>query len=377
MLIFALSAATAATAARNDRDGGVRAAERIACTPDSSPKPDGGNGAENGQGNGNSGGNGNNGTNGNGGTGGNGNNGTNGNGGTGGNGNGGTGGNGSGDTQGNGQNTGNGNANGHGNANGNNGQGNGNGNNGNGNGHGNADGNNGRGNDGTGNNGNGNGNSGGQINGTPCLDPPADPAEGYVAGGGTLAPATVGESVNAERTAGAIRVKQPGAGSYEPLEAAAQLPEGTIIDAQAGTLVLTSATGQDAGQQTAAFTGAKFQVQQERGKSAVTNLVLRGGGDFTGCPRLDHGRRATQVRNGFIASRAGARRGLWGTGRGRFRTRGRWGSATVRGTVWHVEDRCGGTVTTVERGVVEVADFGLDRTVSVRAGESYYARVRR
>jgi len=48
----------------------------------------------------------------------------------------------------------------------------------------------------------------------------------------------------------------------------------------------------------------------------------------------------------------------------------------VRGTVWHVEDRCDGTVTTVARGVVEVSDFGLDRTVAVRAGQQYFAKVR-
>lgn len=224
--------------------------------------------------------------------------------------------------------------------------------------------------------GNGNGNANGHGNGQrgedDCVAPPTDP--GGVAGDGKLPPARAGRSVNVEPTDGTVRVKQPDAEGFTPLADSAQLPEGTVIDARNGSLELTSAgTG---GQQTAAFTGAKFEVRQEKAKAAVTELVLRGGA-FKGCPRLDHGRRAAAIRNGFIASRSKGRRRLFGSGRGRFRTRGRWGSATVRGTTWKVEDTCGGTLTTVVRGVVEVADFGKKKTVRVRAGEEYFSRVRR
>jgi hypothetical protein len=345
LLLFALSAVTAATAARSDRDRGVRVAEEIVCAPTDAPaKPDdkpsnGNNGGGSGSGGAGSGNPGNGGGNtGDGAT-------TNGNG------------------QANGNAGANGQANGNPGANGNNGaDANGNGN---ANGHGN----------GNGNNGQGNGNAT-----AACADPPADPAEGAVAGGGKLPLAAAGKTVNVEPTDGVVRVKKPGDNSFQALADSAQLPTGTVLDTREGTLTLTSSTGTGAGQQTAAFTGAKFQVRQERAKAAATELVLRGG-DFRGCSRIDHDRRATQIRNGFIAEkrarRARSRRGLWGTGRGRFRTRGRWGSATVRGTVWHVQDRCDGTLTTVKRGVVTVSDFGLNRRVSVRAGESYFSRVRR
>ena len=50
-------------------------------------------------------------------------------------------------------------------------------------------------------------------------------------------------------------------------------------------------------------------------------------------------------------------RKLWGDGRGRFRTRGRYGAATVRGTKWLTLDRCDGTKVRVVRGKVSVRDL--------------------
>jgi hypothetical protein len=67
-------------------------------------------------------------------------------------------------------------------------------------------------------------------------------------------------------------------------------------------------------------------------------------------------------------------RQLWGSGKGRFRTRGNYSSATVRGTVWLTADRCDGTFTRVRQGVVEVRNLRLNRTIRVRAGQTYLAR---
>ena len=68
---------------------------------------------------------------------------------------------------------------------------------------------------------------------------------------------------------------------------------------------------------------------------------------------------------------------LWGNGKGKFRTNGKYSSATVRGTIWLTQDRCDGTLTTVKRGTVSVRDFKRRRTVSVKAGHSYLARAAR
>jgi len=70
-------------------------------------------------------------------------------------------------------------------------------------------------------------------------------------------------------------------------------------------------------------------------------------------------------------------RRVWGDGGGRHRTRGSGGSATVRGTLWLTEDRCGGTFVRVVRGQVDVRDFARRVTIRVKAGQSYFARTRR
>jgi hypothetical protein len=67
-------------------------------------------------------------------------------------------------------------------------------------------------------------------------------------------------------------------------------------------------------------------------------------------------------------------RALWGNGHGRFRTRGRSSSATVRGTEWYSKDTCKGTETRVVRGTVIVNDFGKKKNVTVKAGKKYFAR---
>ena len=71
------------------------------------------------------------------------------------------------------------------------------------------------------------------------------------------------------------------------------------------------------------------------------------------------------------------KRRLWGDGSGRFRTKGKHSAATVVGTKWLVEDRCGSTLTRVAKGRVRVRDFAKRKTVVVRAGKKYVARARR
>ena len=69
-------------------------------------------------------------------------------------------------------------------------------------------------------------------------------------------------------------------------------------------------------------------------------------------------------------------RRLFGDGKGSFRTQGRNAAATVRGTRWSVQDRCDGTLVTVQRGRVSVRDLVRRRTVLVKTGHTYLARRR-
>ena len=57
----------------------------------------------------------------------------------------------------------------------------------------------------------------------------------------------------------------------------------------------------------------------------------------------------------------------------KFRTKGRFSAATIRGTVWTIADRCDGTIVHVTRGLVDVTDFVRHTTVAVRAGHTYLA----
>ena len=67
-------------------------------------------------------------------------------------------------------------------------------------------------------------------------------------------------------------------------------------------------------------------------------------------------------------------RSLWGSGKGRFSTVGRYAAATVRGTIWKTDDRCDGTLIYVKRGEVSVLDLVKKKTVIVATGKSYLAK---
>jgi hypothetical protein len=159
------------------------------------------------------------------------------------------------------------------------------------------------------------------------------------------------------------------------LRSATGLPSGAIVDARRGRLALTSEIVGGKVQK-AEFWGGMFQVHQSRTGDGTVRLVLRG----TACVR----RKARSASADPTATAARKRkkrrhtRRLWGSDHhGRYQTRGRGSVATVRGTRWYTEDRCGGTLTRVAQGAVAVRDLRRKRTVLVRAGHSYLARVKR
>ena len=176
----------------------------------------------------------------------------------------------------------------------------------------------------------------------------------------------LGSTVNVTPESGVVMVRLPGEGGFVPLVAGASVPVGSEVDARYGKVQLTTATASGA-TQSAVFHGSKFVVRQH--DAALTDLVLRG--NLGSCPKASG--------SSALASRArrGSSRRLWGNGEGRFRTRGSHGIATVRGTHWLTEDRCDGTLVVVRRGVVEVRDLAKRRTVTVRAGQRYFARAPR
>jgi ferric-dicitrate binding protein FerR (iron transport regulator) len=82
--------------------------------------------------------------------------------------------------------------------------------------------------------------------------------------------------------------------------------------------------------------------------------------------------------NKTSAARKKKSRSLWSSDNGgRFRTRGRNSSATVRGTEWLTKDTCSGTETRVTRGSVLVKDFTKHKNVVVKAGKRYIAKAKK
>jgi hypothetical protein len=197
----------------------------------------------------------------------------------------------------------------------------------------------------------------------------------------------LGKSVNAAPVSGTVLVSVP-AGSakaqasslkgrkFVPLTAARQVPVGSFFDTRKGTVALTSATGKGSATQSGQFLGGIFQTLQARsGKNrGLTDLKLDGG-RFGACAAKRVGKKTAQAaRKRRLSSRAVRR--LRGNAHGRFRTRGRYSAATVRGTDWAVTDRCDGTLTRVKRGRVVVRDFRRRKNVTLKAGKSYLARPR-
>jgi hypothetical protein len=171
-----------------------------------------------------------------------------------------------------------------------------------------------------------------------------------------------GKSFLLTAVSGSVRY-HPAGQPYVALPAGSVLlPFGSVVDTANGRARLTVASDAVGTLQSSEFYSGAFGVFQPRTAGAVSTMRLAGG-DYSKCTAASAGR----------ASAAGRRvvRRLWGSGRGSFRTQGRFASATVRGTVWKTEDLCQATRVTVAQGAVTVRDFRRDRTVVVRAGHSY------
>lgn len=162
-------------------------------------------------------------------------------------------------------------------------------------------------------------------------------------------PPVSGRFVNIEPTSGTTLYHAPGA-TPTRLTKEIRVPVNTIVDATHGRMGLTSANG------SADFYDGTFVVREPK-NGHVTQLWL-----------------AAERTSTCKAGSKTVVGQLWGDGKGSFQTRGKYAAATVRGTKWHVQDRCDGTLVTVTSGVVAVRDFKLGKTVLVTAGHSYLAR---
>jgi hypothetical protein len=179
-----------------------------------------------------------------------------------------------------------------------------------------------------------------------------------------------GKKVNVGPVSGSVKVRTPGGSAFVQLGDDASVPVGSVVDASHGVVELTSARGGGRpGAQTGRFWGGRFKVAQSARGDGYTRLVLSGG-SFKRCTAIGRSK-------AVAAGRKRSVRRLWGQDKhGRFRSNGRRGEATVRGTLWLTEDRCDGTLFAVRKGAISVKAKGVRKAVLLRAGGRYLARAR-
>jgi len=215
----------------------------------------------------------------------------------------------------------------------------------------------------------------------PCVVPPAPPAppaapgpepQIQVAGISEASPEpTLGASGVGEPVSGTVLVQKPGEQAFSQLRRRSKLPVGTTVDVTNGVVRVTFATAPEdiptyGPTQTGEFWGGQFRFFQAATGSLV-DVILTGDQ-----PTCDNGAQTSATTKGKKQSTS---RFVWGKAKGRFRTTGNNGAATVRGTYWYTEDRCDGTLFRTREGRVDVKDFGRSETVQVSAGQRYLARV--
>ncbi len=209
-------------------------------------------------------------------------------------------------------------------------------------------------------------------------------------------PPVLGKTVNATPVSGLVYIKLPhgkpasdvevndalikGQG-FVPLTEPRQLPSGTQIDARGGTLDLIAAPAKKHGkQQMITLSGALIGFSQSRtgltkGLTTISLLenAFPGAPSYARCPKaqadesLAHA--ASSSPSSAVVQSLHAK-----DNHGQFKTRGRYSSATVRGTAWQMSDLCDGTLTSVQRGTVSVFVFATRKTITLHAGHSYLAR---
>jgi hypothetical protein len=164
-----------------------------------------------------------------------------------------------------------------------------------------------------------------------------------------------GKSVGARKVGGTVLVRAPGSSTFVPLDPSV-IANGAEVDARKGRVEITRSDGGKA-----EFYDGIFKLSQSGG---ITTLTLS--------EALDCSKRAARA----AAAAKPKTRKLWGDGKGKFRTKGTYSAATVRGTRWLVQDTCTTTLTRVAQGSVSVHDAVKQKTVVVRAGKRYTARAK-
>jgi hypothetical protein len=157
----------------------------------------------------------------------------------------------------------------------------------------------------------------------------------------------LGRTVIVSPVRGTLYVREPGRDRVRVTNPVAVTVR-SLIDASRGAVRLTTARNAEGGTQWAIFSGTRFQIFQRRRRNPIglTAVLLRAD---LGC-RSRAGRKASASRK--------RRATLHGKSNGNYQTRTGKGAGTVRGTIWDTIDACNFTDFDVQRGSLVVVDFG-------------------
>ena len=202
------------------------------------------------------------------------------------------------------------------------------------------------------------------MNDNETRDPEEPQREAQITWTGPDAP-KIGKEVNLKPVSGKVLIKLPGdakvkgrwahaaQSGFVSLDEVKQVPVGAELDTKSGRVQLTSSTVNKDEVQTAQFYSGRFTVTQSTKADGLTDLRLS---------------EPLQCQPNSKLTAARSSRHLWGNGKGRFRTRGRHSSATVRGTIWLTKDSCNSTTTVVRSGTVTSRTSPSTRTSRSRRG---------
>jgi hypothetical protein len=166
------------------------------------------------------------------------------------------------------------------------------------------------------------------------------------------------QTVVVRELSGSIRIRVRGTNKFVDFDATKGIPLGSEIDTRKGVVELTSVSKPGAPPEKAKFHDGIFKVTQSGG---ITVLTLT--------ERL-----APCSKKARSAATKPKTRRLWGDGKGKFRTSGKYAAATVRGTEWLVQDTCAGTLVRVKQGTVTVRDTVRKKNILLRAPKKYLAK---
>ncbi len=185
----------------------------------------------------------------------------------------------------------------------------------------------------------------------------------------SVPPPVLTQTGNVAPVSGSVFVRLPGTNTFVPLSSLRQIPFGSVINANEGSVTVTTALP-NGKTQTGEFFDGEFVLTQGKDGNVV---VVLAGGSYAVCPTAGE-RSHVAVARASKASGKHVVRKLWANAHGKFSTKGNYAAGAVQGTEWLTEDLCEGTLIRVIRDRVRVTNLVTGHVYEVTTGHQYLAK---